>query len=211
MWRYFLLLVVLATSSAISPCDTVQFTVPPADIGIIYTPDSSGPGDFTSDVFDGIALTGEVLSFDAVLSDGVLARFGNCIGACGVSVGIFTNAPFTFTEFAGPSSTGSVLDPNGNQGATQLLGRAGGNNGAIFTGVVVPGPNEDVSGAHFDIVLPNTGFEITGLELSFVVSSDSESLKFGTAEQLPEPSTFGLTAMGLLILAVLASASTSRR
>ena len=96
-----------------------------------------------------------------------------------------------------------MLDPNGNQfGGTQVLGRAGGNNGAIFVGVGTPEPNVDISGAHFDIALPNTGFEITGLELTFGVSEADESVKFGTAEQLPEPSTFGLTAMGLLILAV---------
>ena len=90
------------------------------------------------------------------------------------------------------------------------MGRAGGNNGAIFVGVGLPEPNVDISGAHFDITLPNTGFVITGLELSFGVSGPPEGVKFGTAEQLPEPSTFGLTAMGLLMLAAWRFLSGSR-
>ena len=58
----------------------------------------------------------------------------------------------------------------------------------------------DISGVHFDTSLPNNGFVITDVLLSFGLNIPSQGLKFGTAQQLPEPSTLGLTLAGALAI-----------
>ena len=54
----------------------------------------------------------------------------------------------------------------------------------------------DISGVHFDTSFPNTGFVVTNARLRF--SLDDNRLMFGTAQQLPEPSTLLLLFAGCL-------------
>jgi hypothetical protein len=58
----------------------------------------------------------------------------------------------------------------------------------------------DISGVHFDTSLPNNGFVIADALLTFSLNGPSNGVKFGTAQQLPEPSTLGLTLAGALMI-----------
>ena len=209
MWRGALLLGILIASPITGWCDTVQFTIDPANTGIVFAGGTSFPvslnSDLTSSALNGTVLAGQSLSLDLVLSNEMLARLIANDTEVGVTLAVYTNAPYSFTEFAGPSSTGFLLDPEGNQlGPTEILGRAGGNNGAMFVGVEGPSPpGADISGAQFDITLPNTGYVITGIDLGFEAVTPYDSVEFGTAQQLLEPSSLLLLGSGLLGLVVL--------
>jgi hypothetical protein len=209
MWRSISLLGILIVSPAIGWCDTVPFTVNPANIG---TP-IQGPGsvDFFSSGLNGTVLAGQSLSLDLLLSNDVLARlFLLDPGTFGIELTIYTNAG-TFPGFTGPT-TGYLLDPKGNQfGGSQDAGRADGSDGTLDVGLVsftssnLEGAQVfDISGVHFDTSLPSNGFVITNAELLFSLNSASDSVEFGTAKQLPEPSTSGLILVGVLMIALIA-------
>jgi hypothetical protein len=123
MWRYVLLLGIVIASAATSWCDTVQFTVDPANTGIVYTGANTPFIDLFSAGLNGTVLTGQSLPLDLMFSHQVLARlFLNDPGAFGVELIVYTNAG-TFPGFAGPT-TGFLLDPNGIQfGGTQVAGK----------------------------------------------------------------------------------------
>src|SRR5437879_12915589 len=111
MWRFVSLLAILIASPAINWCDTVQFTVAPANIG---TP-IQGPVDFDlfSSGLNGTVLAGQSLSLDLVLDNDVLARlFLIDPGTFGIGLDIHTSAG-GFPGFAG-ATTGCLRDPNGN-------------------------------------------------------------------------------------------------
>ena len=209
MWRFVSLLAILIASPAINWCDTVQFTVAPANIG---TP-IQGPVDFDlfSSGLNGTVLAGQSLSLDLVLDNDVLARlFLLDPGTFGIGLDIHTNAG-TFPGFAGPS-TGYLLDANGNQfGGTQVAGRGASDDGTFFMGLVsftlgnLGGAQAvDISGVHFDTSLPDDGFVITDAQLRFSFNTATDRAEFGTAQQLPEPSTKGLTLAGALVIALTA-------
>jgi hypothetical protein len=209
MWRSILVLGILITAPEIGSCDTVQFTVDPANIG---TP-IQGPGyvDLFSAGLNGTMLAGQSVSLDLLFSNDVLARlFLSDPGAFGIGLTIHSNAG-TFPGFPGPT-TGYLLDPNGNQfGGTQVAGRANGSDGTFDMGLVsfTSGNLEgahvvDISGVHFDTSFPNDGFVITDAQLRFSFNSAYNGVEFGTAQQLPEPSTMGLTLVGALVIAFIA-------
>ena len=64
----------------------------------------------------------------------------------------------------------------------------------------------DISGLQLDTTLPNDGAVITNADLRFSFNGISgvDGVEFGTAQQLPEPSTLGLTLVGTLVLALAA-------
>jgi hypothetical protein len=208
MWRCIVLFGILVASPVIGRCDTVQFTVDSSSIG-----NHPGPGniDFFSSGLDGIVLSGQSLSLDLVLGNEVLARlFLSDPSAFGIELIVNTNA-MGFPGFAG-STTGFLLSANGNEfGESQNAGRSGGSDGTFDIGLVsfTSGNLEgasvvDVSGVQFDTTFPATGFVVTNAQLRFTLNSAYDSVEFGTAQQLPEPSTIGLTLLGMLLVALTA-------
>jgi hypothetical protein len=199
-----LLLVVFASAGRVARADsgstTVQFTVPPGQIGI---PFSGGElFQFFSSALNGTSVDGQTLSVNAVFSNSVLARIYPITGnTMNVDIVVFTNGG-TFTGFPGPG-TGFLLGPTGNQvGSVQALRRSAGDvpplGNGFGVGFVNPsGSIVDISGANFDFEFPNDGFVVTDVEF---ILSEGGRLEFGTAQQLPEPSTLPLTLMGLLPL-----------
>ena len=201
MWRYILVFGILIASPATGWCDTVQFTVDPANIGIF----NGGPGDVDlfSSGLNGTVLAGQGLSLDLVLSDNLLARLSlSNPQAFGLGLSVFTTAG-TFPGFAGPT-TGFLLDPNGNQfGESQVAGKAQGDGffsmGLVpFTSGNLAGANViDISGVHFDTTFPATGFVVTDARLRFSLNSQYNGVIFGTAQQLPELSSLVFLLFGL--------------
>jgi len=60
----------------------------------------------------------------------------------------------------------------------------------------------DIGGVHFDTSLPDNGFVITDAQLRFSFDTASDRAELGTAQQLPETSTTGLTLAGALVIAL---------
>ena len=210
VWRPILLFGILIASPAISWCDTVQFTVEPANIGtVIQAPFV----DLFSSGLNGTVLSGQSLSLDLVLSNDVLARlFLSDPTTFGIGLTIDTNAG-TFPGFAGPTA-GFLLDPSGNQlGSSQVAGRADSSDGSFSMGLVSFTRADlngavviDISSVQFNTTFPNDGAVITNANLRFSFNGISgvDGVEFGTAKQLPEPSTLGLTLVGALVLALAA-------
>jgi PEP-CTERM motif-containing protein len=205
MWRYVSLLAMVIASPAMGWCDTVQFTIDPANTGIVYTGANTPFIDLFSSGLNGTLLTGQSLSLDLMFSNQVLARlFLNDPGAFGVELIVYTNAG-TFPGFAG-TTTGFLLDPNGNQfGGIQTAGRADCSCGSFAVGLVsftsanLQGANVvDISGVNFNTTLPSTGYVVTDAQLRFSLNSAYDSVEFGTAQQLPEPSSLLQLGLGLL-------------
>ena len=155
-------------------------------------------------------LAGQSLSLDLLLSNDVLARlFLPDPSTFGIELIIHTNAG-TFPGFAGPT-TGYLLDPSGDPFGAQVAGRSAGDDGTVAMGLVsftlgnLGGAQVvDISGAHFDTSLPANGFVITDAQLLFSFNSASDGVEFGTAQQLPEPSTIGLILGGAPLIALIA-------
>lgn len=210
MRRNVLALGVLIASPAIAYCGTVDFTVNPANLGVV---EHGSPVDLFSSGLDGTALTGQSLSLDLVFSDQVLAKlFIADPGAFGVTLEIYTNSA-SAPGFPG-STTGYLLDPTGNQfGTTMDAGRADGSNGTFAVGLsgFTSGDLDnqsvfEISGLDFDTVFPtDRGVVVTGTELIFSMNNKYNGIEFGSQQQLPEgSSTLVLTLADLLALALAA-------
>lgn len=188
------LLAALATRAAAT---TVQFSVDPTLIGTTL----SGDVDLFSSGLDGVGLQGQTLSLDLVLADTVPARL--LLGSptqFGVLFVVHTNAG-TFPGLPG-STTGYLLDPSGAQmHAPMVAGRGQGSDGTFsaglvsFTAALLGSSPVDISGVHFDITFPNTGYLVTDAQLRFSLQSEN-AVTFGT--QLPEPSALLLLLIGLV-------------
>lgn len=207
MGRYILLFGILIALPAIGSCDTVQFTVDPANIGAVS---QGGSVDLFSSGLNGTVLAGQSLSLDLVLSNEVLARlFLSDPQAISIGLNVYTNAG-TFPGFAGPT-TGYLLDPNGHQfGASQSAGTDDGSNGSFGMGLVSFTTNKlagahviDISGVHFDSIFPTTGFVVTDAQLRFSLNSQYDGVEFGTAQQLPEPPIFWELSLAFVLVVVL--------
>jgi hypothetical protein len=208
MWRSILLLGILIALPAIGRCDAVEFTVNPASIGTLI----QGPGniDLFSSGLNGTVLAGQSISLDLLFSNDVLARlFLSDPSSFGVELSIHTSAG-TFPGFSGPT-TGYLLDSNGSQfGGTQDAGRAEGQDGTFDMGLVsftsgnLAGAQiMDISGVHFDTSFPNNGFVITDAQFRFTFNSADDGVEFGTAKQLPEPSSLWLILIGTPMIAAV--------
>jgi hypothetical protein len=185
----------LATRAAAT---TVQFSVDPTLIGTTL----SGDVNLFSPGLDGVGLQGQTLSLDLVLADAVLARlFLGSPTQLGVLFVVHTTAA-TFPGFAGPT-TGNLLDPSGAQmHAPMVAGRGQGSDGTFSAGLVsftaaLLGSSPVISGVHFDITFPNTGFLVTDAQLRFSLPGEN-AVTFGTSAQLPEPSALLLLLIGLV-------------
>jgi hypothetical protein len=199
----------------------VPFSVDPALIG---SPLPAGAYDAFSSGLNGTLLSGQLLSIDLVYADGILAR---ALGATSIDVGLAlsTNTTFNCQEFPGfgtqcgnwpgfPTGvTGYLLAPDGSAlTPPRAGGSAQGSDGSMFagfTGVTSPTPggaNWELSGAHLEFGLPNTGFELTDALLRLVVRSGT--VQFGTAQQLPDGDSLvpiaSLGVIGALLCARLA-------
>ena len=215
MWRYILLFGIVIALPAVGWCDTVQFAVPPANIGTVY---AGGSVDLYSSGLNGTVLAGQSLTLDLVLSDHVLARlYANDPGALGIELELYTTAD-TYPGFLG-ATTGFLLDPIGSQfGDTLVAGRADGSNGTTGAGLVEFTSEDledenvfDISGAEFETSLPSSGYVITDAELIFTLNDVYNGVQFGTEQQLPEPSTLAMTLMGLLALTLAAGRRSLKR
>jgi hypothetical protein len=202
MWRPILFLGILISLPAMGLSDTVNFTVSPANIGMPIQ--GVGSFDLFSSDLNGIVLNGQNLSLNLMFSNDVLARlFLSDPTSFGIGLEIYTSAS-TFPGFAGPT-TGYLLSPSDFQfGASQSAGRADGSDGSFdiglasfTTGGLDGAENVDISGVHFNTTLPNNGAFITDAQLRFSLNSPYDAVEFGTAKQLPEPSTLLLTVVGL--------------
>jgi hypothetical protein len=190
------LLAALATGAAAT---TVQFSVDSALIGKPL----AGDVNLFSPGLDGLGLQGQTLSLDLVLSDKVLARL--LLGSptqLGVLFVVHTTAG-TFPGFSGPT-TGYLLDPSGAQlHAPMDAGRGQGSDGTFsaglvsFTAALLGSSPVDISGVHFDITFPNTGYLVTDAQLRFSLPGEN-AVTFGTSAQLPEPSALLLLLIGLV-------------
>jgi len=211
MRKTSIVLVAFLVFGLCTQADTLQFAIPPADIGPTFL---SGNITLLSPQLDGTVLAGQSLSLDLVLANTDLARlFLSNPGLFGIEMTIQTNAG-TFPGFVG-TTVGYLLDPNGNAvGQPQFAGRADGSDGSTSFGLVSFTPENldgkdvvDISGVHFDTTLPNSGFVITNAELVLTLNdadppTDGNGFKFGTAQQLPEPGTLLLLALGIAAVTV---------
>jgi len=207
MWRPILLFGILISLPALGFCDTVNFTVNPATIGVPIQ--GVGSFDLYSAGLNGVVLNGQNESWNLTFSNQVLARlFLSDPTSFGIGLEIHTSAG-TFPGFAGPT-TGYLLNPSGFQfGDSQSAGRADGSDGTFDMGLVSfttsgleGATNLDIRGVHFNTTLPNDGAVITDAQLRFSLNSPHDAVEFGAAKQLPEPSTLLLTMVGMLGIAL---------
>jgi hypothetical protein len=178
---------------------TVSFTPSAAMIGV---PFQNTTVNLFSTGLNGMTLSGQPVSLDLVLTNDLIGRIQVLNpGGLGIALTVFTNAGMD-PGFAG-MTTGYLLNPSGGQvGTPQDAGRSQASDGSFTVGLVsftsanLGGTNPvDMGGAHFDTAFPNTGFTVTNAELSFTLNSNS--LIFGTAQQLPESSTLALLIAGI--------------
>lgn len=203
-FRAALISALLFVIPVIARCDEVTLTVPQSELGIpFYAP---GHILLSSSDLNGTVLSGQTLSLDFVLANDVLARL--TVNDAYYSVGLIlqTNAS-TYPGFAG-LSTGYFLGPSGNQlGPTLGGGSADSSNGglAIFLDFSAADLGGDTSGFHFDITLPDSGYVVTNTGLNYAFDSSlDDGIEFGTAQQLPEPSSITLALIGAGLVAVIA-------
>jgi hypothetical protein len=194
--RLVLLGLILVLFVIPASAETVSFTVDPSMRGITF---SGRDVDFFSQDLNGIVLNGQSLSLNVMLDDEVLARM-LLHDRIGVSLLLFTTAT-TFPGTAGPS-TGYLLDENGSQiggfqnvGSTQSSGGAFGLPMSLITTQTMGTHAVDISGAHYNTIFPSSGYTVTNARLRFTVAGASQ-LTFGTAQQLPEPSSLVLLLTG---------------
>jgi hypothetical protein len=173
---------------------TVTFTPSP---GNILVPFQNTNVDLFSTGLNGMTLSGQALSLDLDLAGDLLARIQMVTPTqLGITLTVFTNAAMN-PGFAG-TTTGFLLNPAGSQlGDSQEAGRSQGSDGSFSMGLVsfTAAGTFDISGVHFDTSFPNTGFLVTDTRLRFTLNQNQ--LMFGTAQQLPEASSFMLVLAGL--------------
>jgi hypothetical protein len=190
---------------------TLQFPVDPANTGVVFK-------DFFVDLFssdlNGTAVVGQSLSLNLVFNDDVLARLTLLNPeAFGVLLDISTNEEI-FPGFAGPT-TGFLLDANGKQiGPPLVAGRSSGDDGSFAFGIFFLSSanlDGDISGVHFDTSFPDQpGLFVTDAKLRFSLNDPGNGVEFGTEKQLSEPSTLGLTLVGVSLFALVAHRGISR-
>jgi hypothetical protein len=178
------------------------------DPALILVP-SAGEHDFSTIGFNGLTLAGQAVSADLVFANNILARTfavnPNPLAIDFLLI-IQTNAP-VFSGFP-TNVSGAVLAADHTAvPVPTLLGGAMSDDGRFGVGVFPDfsglSPRiVDLSGVHFDMTLPATGFTITDALLRIAVLPESYMV-FGTARQLPEVSTLALLATGLGALAML--------
>ena len=178
---------------------TVSFTPSP---GSILVPFQNTNVDLFSTGLNGTMLSGQAMVLDLVLTNDLLARVQLLdANQFDIVLTVSTNAG-TEPGFAG-ATTGFLLNPNGGQlGGALEAGRSMGSDGTFDMGLVTFTPATlggasviDISGVHFDTSFPNTGFVVTDARLRFTLNTNS--LIFGTAQQLPESSTLAFVFPGM--------------
>jgi hypothetical protein len=197
MLRHFVAIcVLLFLVSLPAHATTITFTVPPANIGPLFSGNSI---ELSSSSLNGTALAGQSLSLDAMFANNILARLTMTTpDVLGVGLIFSTNAGTT-PGFAGPTTTGFLRDANGNPfGGTQTAGRSASSDGSFsidLNDFIGPSTIVDLSGLHFDTSFPTSGFVVTNTTLQFTLNNQN-SVRFGTIQQLPEPTSLSLLAVG---------------
>jgi hypothetical protein len=196
----------------------IALTVDPA---IVDQPRIQGPVKFDfsfGDQLDGLALNGQTVPLDFMFADGILARvlggtedFATSLDL-DISLSIQTNAT-TFPGFAGEETTGFVLGADRNPLHAPLdpdrVGRTASRAGRFSAGLFPTIRNFDMSGVHYDLVLPDTGYAVTGGSIRLSVDRNF-SLRFGTPFQLPDDGV-SLAALALMWGAVVVGTLAVRR
>ena len=187
-----LMIVLISTAASGSPITL------PVDPGIVGQP-RSGTFDFHFDDLNGVTLSGQSFSSDLVFADSNLARL-SLQSELSVSLIIQTDASGP-PGFAGSGPTGFLLAPDGTPlDAPIAAGRASSSDGSFSVSFsILPatlGNAAHMEGVHFTMVFPTTDFVVTGAEVRLIVNAPS-TIQFGTAAQLPEPSTSVLLALSV--------------
>jgi hypothetical protein len=183
-------LVLMSGSASATP---IRLTVDTADMGPrvgAYEVDFS----FGTQL-NGIVLSGQTLSLEFTFEDDILAEVPGGIRSAlgfGVSLSVATTAN-AVPGFAGNDSTGYLLGGDGSAMSGVLppdrVGRWMSSSGAFGVGLF-PGPLIDgfrMSGVYYELVLPATGYAITGGKIRLSSSDPWGRLNIGTVAQLPEP------------------------
>jgi len=198
MLRHFVAICALLLAVSLPAFATnVTFGVPPEKIGPVF----NGSVDLSSSSLNGMTLTGQAMSLDLMFANNILARlslpnpdpFGIDLI---ISTSILGNPGFAGT------TTGFLRDALGNPfGPTQNAGRSMADDGTFSIGLsefTGPSLTVDSSGLHFDTSFPNSpGRTITNTTLLFTMGSGN-SVRFGTPQQLPEPSSVVLLGFGFV-------------
>lgn len=208
--KTLLLSMLFAFSVVPATATTISFAVDSNQTGILYSgfdpqADVYEVPKFHSSGLNGTVLNGQPLSVDAVFGNGVLSRlFALYPNQFGIGLMLFTSA-HGITAFPG-STTGRLLDADGKPiGAMQTAGRVMSDDGSVAVCLVTFRQSDfawqvfDVSGAHFDMILPDSGLVVTDAML--FVNLYGNRTMFGTAAQLPELPALFLLPIGLIGIA----------
>jgi|SRR5437879_321289 len=194
--------------------DTILLSIDPALAG--KSP-RAGFFDFQFANLTGTVLDGRRVTADFRFADSMVGRgWQPAEDHSGFFVGLFvqTDGKFNATDpnshpgFIGPGSTGSLLGPGGaplwpqqaGAGASPSQGWTEAGLG-VFEGRGVHG--DIFEGVHFDVVLPTTGYGVTGAKIEFWIGDPGNTagewygLQFGTPAQVPEPATLLLVVAGI--------------
>jgi hypothetical protein len=206
--------VVTVLTSAAHATTLVSFSLDPALIG---SPMAAGEFDVHSTGLNGAVLNGQLLSLDLVYADGILARV---LTATSIDMGLSLSTNTSFSCLTFPSLgcgnwpgfptglTGNLLTPDGSalqppQGLGSEMGSDGSLGVGLSPGVTSPTPggaNYELSGAHLEFLLPNTGFEVTDARLRLIARPSSATVQFGTEAQLPDGDSWSLIPIASCVM-----------
>jgi len=199
-------LLLLIPFGRVASANPITLTVNPGLVGPTFEGARDLDFSFGSQL-DGVTLSGQSMSLDFVFADGILARVSSSVEGT-LDLGVLLEVQTTangFPGFAGPDTMGFALAPDGTPlQPPQSTGRGAGSDGTFFAGIfpTLAVTNFEMSGVHFDIVFPSTGYMVTGGKIRVSSVDDLQSIRFGTAAQLPEPATLALLLVGVLCACV---------
>lgn len=185
---------------------TITFTVDPALTGSFI---KNSQYDFHSSDLNGTPLNGQAMSIDAIFANNILARVGMFYPNWYWVNLIFTTSATTGVGHGG-AVTGFLLNPDGQ--ITSTIGGCGGgyaDNGWFTIGCGTMRTDTtvtnyiDLSGTHFDTTFTNAPATITDTVMRITTFGGHNPIMFGTAAQLPEPSSLALLPLGLIGLVLV--------